>query len=216
MDQLVFIKIWGKNPKKKPVCKICLKPFIPKTRTAFRLLKTCSYRCRDILRAKNGMHEHLRSIAHKGRSGWTAGYLESHRQKMSGPRNPSWKGGVTYKRNKGNYIGPKYVRCPPQFILMSRRDGYVMEHRVIVAEMVGRPLDRTEVVHHRDHNTRNNAVQNLELWPDNRTHKLAEHGRSVLGAVNRWSPPCPVSASRPTRSTPRSCRESRSASSRRG
>ena len=24
-------------------------------------------------------------------------------------KNPAWKGGVTYKRNKGNYIGPKYV-----------------------------------------------------------------------------------------------------------
>lgn len=60
-----------------------------------------------------------------------------------------------------------------------------MEHRLVMARRVMRPLLRTECVHHLDHNPHNNARENLELWPDNRSHKLAEHGRFVIGAVNR-------------------------------
>lgn len=102
-----------------------------------------------------------------------------------GERNAAWKGGVTYKRNKGNYIGPKYVRCPLMYLAMARKDGYIMEHRLIMAQMCQRLLDRTEVVHHRDHNTRNNNQLNLEMWPDNRSHKAFEHGNIVIGAACR-------------------------------
>ena len=102
--------------------------------------------------------------------------------------NAAWKGGVTYKRTKGNYIGPKYVRCPKDFLGMSRKDGYAMEHRIVMATLVRRLLTRTEVVHHLDHNTRNNDPKNLELWPTNQSHKLAEHGRDVIGAANMYCP----------------------------
>lgn len=72
---------------------------------------------------------------------------------------------------------------------MARSDGYVMEHRLVMAEWCRYLLNRTECVHHIDHNPLNNARKNLELWPDNRSHKLAEHGRFVEGATCRWFPP---------------------------
>jgi hypothetical protein len=100
-------------------------------------------------------------------------------------KNPAWKGGVTHRRRRGNYVSVRYVRCPPSLASMSRKDGYVMEHRLVMAEWIGRPLLRVECVHHKDHNPLNNARSNLELWPCNRTHKLAEHGRDVPGATNR-------------------------------
>lgn len=93
---------------------------------------------------------------------------------MSGAQNPAWKGGATYKRAHGNYRGVKYVRCPPEFLPMARGDGYVTEHRLVMAKSLGRCLSRTEVVHHRDHNPANNSQANLELFPSNRAHKLAE------------------------------------------
>jgi len=71
---------------------------------------------------------------------------------------------------------------------MARADGYVMAHRLIMARLVGRPLMRVEVVHHVNHNPQDNAPENLELWPDNRSHKLAEHGRFVLGVANLLCP----------------------------
>jgi hypothetical protein len=108
------------------------------------------------------------------------GNLPENRIKKSLPmeRNPAWKGGVTYKRTKGNYIGPKYVRCPKDFLPMARKDGYIMEHRLVMAMHMGRMLTRTEVVHHRDHNTRNNSIANLEWFQDNGAHKRAEAAES--------------------------------------
>lgn len=70
-------------------------------------------------------------------------------------------------------------------MLMARADGYVMEHRLVMATMIGRTLLRQEAVHHIDHNPLNNSPENLELHPDNRTHKLWEHGLFVEGAANR-------------------------------
>lgn len=104
-----------------------------------------------------------------------------------GPANPAWKGGVTLKRPKGNYSGVRYVRAPAWALPMARADGYIMEHRLVIAEWAGRLLTRTEVVNHVDHNPANNARENLELWPTNRDHKLAEHGRYVPGVHNRVS-----------------------------
>jgi len=68
---------------------------------------------------------------------------------------------------------------------MARKDGYVMEHRLVMAEWCGHLLTRTETVHHLNHKPLENERTNLELWPDNRSHKLAEHGRFVEGAANR-------------------------------
>lgn len=102
---------------------------------------------------------------------------------LAGPKNPAWKGGVTFKRNKGNYIGPKYVRCPREFMEMARKDGYVMEHRLEMAKHLGRCLTRREVVHHINHRTRDNRIENLMLFPDNATHKREEARLARLAAA---------------------------------
>lgn len=106
---------------------------------------------------------------------------------LRGAENPAWKGGVTYRHRRGNYVQVKYVRAPEWAKPMARKDGYLMEHRLVMAQMVGRLLARTEVVHHRDHAPLNNVRDNLELWPTNRDHKLAEYGRYVSGVANRLS-----------------------------
>ena len=113
--------------------------------------------------------------AGNGRSGWTAVSMVSYAAKMTGPGNPAWKGGVTYFRKKGNYAPVKYVRCPPTFAAMARKDGYVMEHRLLVAQAIGRCLLRAEVVHHDNHDPQDNRLENLMLFATNRDHKLYEH-----------------------------------------
>ena len=94
-----------------------------------------------------------------------------------GADNPAWKGGVTYFRKHGNYKPIKYVRCPQSYIAMARKDGYVMEHRLLMAQKLCRCLTRTEVVHHINHNPQDNRIENLELFPNNRAHKLEEWRR---------------------------------------
>lgn len=124
----------------------------------------------------------------RGRQWATYGHLGATARKtftpLRGPANPAWRGGVTLKRPKGNYKGVRYVRCPVEFLAMARADGYVMEHRLVMAIWVGRPLRRTEVVNHIDHNPANNVRSNLELYPTNGDHKRGEVGRFVDGVAN--------------------------------
>lgn len=44
------------------------------------------------------------------------------------------------------------------------------EHRVVAEAMLGRPLARGEIVHHRDHQKRNNSPDNLEVLPSQSAH----------------------------------------------
>ena len=94
-----------------------------------------------------------------------------------GEKNPAWKGGVTYWRKHGNYKPIKYVRCPAEFLAMARKDGYIMEHRLVMAKSLGRNLLRTEVVHHINHDPHDNRLENLELFASNGEHKRVEWAR---------------------------------------
>ena len=107
--------------------------------------------------------------------------------KLQGANNPAWKGGVTYFKTHGNYTGVRYLRAPQWARPMARADGYIMEHRLVMAQMCRRLLNRSEVVNHLDHTPSNNLLANLELWPSNASHKMAEHGRCVPGVANLLS-----------------------------
>lgn len=108
--------------------------------------------------------------------------LRGPNPKLSGRNNPAWSGGVTLKRAKGNYRGVRYVHCPPEWLPMARKDGYIAEHRLVMAQSLGRCLTRTEVVHHIDHNPSNNLPTNLLLFPSNAAHKGFE---GLVARLNR-------------------------------
>lgn len=83
----------------------------------------------------------------------------------SGSRNPAWVGGRAVTR-----------------------DGYAMvpggkEHRVIMAQTLGRPLRRGEVVDHIDGLTLHNSIENLRLFASNAEHLRA----TITGSERRWS-----------------------------
>lgn len=62
------------------------------------------------------------------------------------------------KRRKDGYI---YVYSPSH--PMSTKDGYVMEHILVMEEKIGRYITRDEVVHHKNHIRSDNRLDNLEL-----------------------------------------------------
>lgn len=163
-------------PTRTAVCPQCGETFIVRAYRSNRPAKYCSPSCRA---RANAAHLVPYAGNMKGRKRTDPRY---------GPHNPAWKGGITYFKSHGQYTGVKYIRAPAWALPMARADGYAMEHRLIMARIAGRLLDRTEVVHHRDHNPANNAPDNLELWPSNGSHKAAEHGRFVSGAACRFSP----------------------------
>ena len=56
-----------------------------------------------------------------------------------------------------------YVTSPVKFLKMADGQGYIPEHRLVMAIHLGRPLFRNELVLHIDRNTINNDIHNLKL-----------------------------------------------------
>jgi hypothetical protein len=86
----------------------------------------------------------------------------------TGKNNPRWNGGR--KTHGHGYI---LVASPDH--PYRDKQGYVREHRLVVESRVGRYLRPEEDVHHLDNNKKNNAIDNLELFPDRASHLRKYH-----------------------------------------
>lgn len=78
----------------------------------------------------------------------------------TGASHGRWKGGrwVT----DGGYVMVQMDRSDP-LVAMCPKNGYVLEHRLVMARKIGRPLLPTETVHHIDGNRQNNHPSNVQL-----------------------------------------------------
>ena len=50
------------------------------------------------------------------------------------------------------------------------KNGWILEHRVVVEKFIGRYLTESEVVHHIDEDKSNNEIENLMLFKSQREH----------------------------------------------
>ena len=107
----------------------------------------------------------------------------------------SYKYGGHRKKRKDGYI-KVYVPDHP----LATKDGYVMEHILVMEEAIGRYITRDEVVHHKNKIRDDNRLENLELMT------FEEHSR--LHTKERWgTAPRPARGSRRAAAAP--CRSSR-------
>jgi len=60
----------------------------------------------------------------------------------------------------------------------SNKHGRIPEHRLIMSEILGRPLLKEETVHHKNGNTLDNRPENLELWIAN--HNSGQRVQDML------------------------------------
>lgn len=81
-------------------------------------------------------------------------YLKIPLGEMAG----NYKGGRRSAGANGRYIQVLSHGHPN-----TDKDGYVLEHRLVVEKNLGRFLDKSEIVHHLDGNGHNNELWNLEL-----------------------------------------------------
>ena len=100
-----------------------------------------------------------RSCSHKGLS-----RSPEVRQKMS---QAHFKGG-RYINSEGYVL--LFLRLDDPFFPMVKKDGYVLEHRLVVAKALGRCLLSKEQVHHKNGIRDDNRLDNLELMPDLSKH----------------------------------------------
>lgn len=105
-----------------------------------------------------------------------------HRGKR-GPAHPAWKGGTRIDRD--GYL-KRYAPDHP----WPRKGGYIGEHVRVMELSIGRRIASGEVVHHKDHDRQNNAIENLELIPagaHSRHHRSLDVGLRTRDDRGRFS-----------------------------
>lgn len=98
----------------------------------------------------------------------------------SGNKNPRWRGGHTYIT--GGYIR---IWLPPNhfFYPMVRKNHCVLEHRLVMAEHLGRCLQSFEIVHHKNGIRDDNRIENLELTMKG-SHSI-QHGKGYCDGYQK-------------------------------
>ncbi len=89
-----------------------------------------------------------------------------------GERHPRWAG--ERRTNSHGYV-----------LVADENGGRVLEHRKVMAEIVGRPLERTELVHHDDEHKDNNDPGNLLIVTPAGHRRI--HNPKARHRLDRWA-----------------------------
>jgi len=149
----------GKHKMIWLMCDLCKKPFT--TRRADYLRrgnKHCGKRC--------ATYSHISVSAKKNIS--------------YGAENGNWQGGKTLHQR-----GYVYTTAPDH---PRQHNGYVFEHIIVAEKMLGRHLNDSEVVHHKNGDRADNRPENLKVFSSTAEH-TRYHARDLKrGERGRWIP----------------------------
>ena len=97
------------------------------------------------------------------------------RAARQGSENPCWRGGETLSKGYVQVLSPGHPAVTS--------NGYVRRNRLVMETHIGRFLLPTEIVHHRDGNKENDAIENLQLFDSNSAH--VRHHAALRAAGGR-------------------------------
>lgn len=86
-----------------------------------------------------------------------------------GDKTGRWHRGE-WRREDHGYVAVKLLESDPLFC-MTGKDGYVLEHRYLMAKKLKRALTPNETVHHKDGDKKHNKLRNLQL-------RQGKHGKN--------------------------------------
>ncbi len=104
------------------------------------------------------------SAASKGKK-WTQEHKDKFIKSITGANNPMWKGGTTLSH------GYRYITTDK---------GKIFEHRAVMEEHLGRGLLSEEVVHHINGIKDDNRIENLKLFPSNKSHMQFHYNNRII------------------------------------
>ena len=143
----------GNRPSRFKECAVCKVKF--KVRAShYDIRKCCSRPCANVRSSqmKSGKNNHMYGLRGENSPFFTGDRLNNYGYQL------------LYK--------PEHPNAYP--------DGYVLEHRYVMSEHLGRPLRKSEVVHHIDGDKLNNRIENLELMNRSSHMKLHSKERKIL------------------------------------
>lgn len=103
---------------------------------------------------------------------------KSKKGKYLGADSGNWRGGKCVL--KGGYVfiyKPNHPNCT--------KDKYVLEHRLIMENKIGRYLTKDEIVHHINHNPSDNKIENLMLM-SKYEHNKKHHTGTRFGLRKKY------------------------------
>jgi len=80
----------------------------------------------------------------------------------------------------------KYEAVKIEWHHLSDKNGYVYVHRLVAEEMLGRPLENKESVHHIDKDKKNNRKENLMIFKTHGDHAAFHRGGTPVLSGDVW------------------------------
>lgn len=160
-----------KSGRRKPQFKLKLSRdelfdlYWKQNKTAKEIGKLCNVSENPVFRRMKRLDIPMRTAIEAKRLGRELGKYHNARGELA----CNWKGGRIIC--DGGYVRVK-IQPDNLYHIMTDQHNYVLEHRYIMAQMLGRPLEKWEQPHHRDGNKSNNTPSNLEL-------RIGNHGKGA-------------------------------------
>jgi len=144
------------------------------TRGIYKRTKEYKIKHSQDCKGKSGVYVRTEETKEKmrGRTPWnkdTVGVMKANSGSFKkgdnvGAKHPNWKGGKIIRQD--DYVCIYQPTHP-----FSTKQGYVLEHRLVMEKHLGRYLEPKEVVHHINEITNDNRIENFILFKNRPYHR---------------------------------------------